>query len=127
MERLEGSSVRSMASIQQQVPDIVSLFFEKWPFEMIAHKKILWLLQRNGIYSSNRLYDDCYDAGMLAYLYTLHRCALMDYQHVEAYLWMLIRIFINCAIVVGKREYPTYCNDQWICTSSGEEKVSFVR
>lgn len=127
LERLEGSSVRSMELIQQQVPDKVSLLFDKWSFEMIAHKKILWQLQRSGIYPGNRLYDDCYDAGMLAYLYTIHRCALMDYQHVEAYLWKLIRIFINCAIVVGKRNYPTSYNDQWICTSSGEEQSSFAR
>ena len=42
---------------------------------------------------------DCYDAGMLAYLYSVHRCAYMGYAHIEAYTAKMIRIYLICAKV----------------------------
>lgn len=44
-------------------------------------------------------YADCYDAGMLAYLYSVHRCAYMGYAHIEAYTAKMIRIYLICAKV----------------------------
>ena len=42
---------------------------------------------------------DCYDAGMLAYLYSVHRRAYMGYAHIEAYTAKMIRIYLICAKV----------------------------
>ena len=41
-----------------------------------------------------------YDAGMLAYLYTIHRCALLECDYVMPYLRKMIRINIRCARIV---------------------------
>lgn len=35
----------------------------------------------------------------MAYLYAIHRCAYMDYSHVEAYITKVIRIYLTCALI----------------------------
>lgn len=51
------------------------------------------------IFPAQAHYADCYDAGMLAYLYSVHRCAYMGYAHIEAYTAKMIRIYLICAKV----------------------------
>ena len=58
-----------------------------------------------GIRSSQDVYMECYDAGMLAYLYSIHRCALMGYSHTEYYIIKMIRVLIRCALVVAGEVY----------------------
>ena len=48
------------------------------------------------IFPAQAHYADCYDAGMLAYLYSVHRCAYMGYAHIEAYTAKMIRIYLIC-------------------------------
>lgn len=98
---LNDYCLRSVETIQQQVPAQVSAYLEKWPFESLAHKRILWVLGKMGISPAHHLHQECYDAGMIAYLYTIHRCAYMNYTHVEAYLLKMIPILVRSALIVG--------------------------
>lgn len=98
---LNDYSFRSIESIQQQIPERVVQYIERWSFEKHAHKRILWVLSRMGISPAHHLYQECYDAGMIAYLYTIHRCAYMNYTHVEAYLLKMIPIMVRSALIVG--------------------------
>lgn len=98
---LNDYSFRSIEAIQKQVPQRVSQYLERWPFENLAHRRILWVLSKMGISPAHHLYQECYDAGMIAYLYTIHRCAYMNYTHVEAYLLKMIPILVRSALVVG--------------------------
>ena len=36
---------------------------------------------------------------MMAYLYSVHRCAYMSYENVEGYIAKMLRIYLLCAIV----------------------------
>ena len=52
------------------------------------------------ILPSHGHYDDCYSAGMTAWLYSVHRCAAMRYNHTVAYIRKMIKIYITCALVI---------------------------
>lgn len=73
---------------------------KQYPFEGFASRCLRRQLRYFHIYPSQARYDDCYDAGMMAYLYTIHRCAYMGYSYVEAYMAKLIRIYLICAVIV---------------------------
>lgn len=106
--KLEYECFHSMEGIQAQCRERIEQYMEQWPYEQFADAKIKGLLRRWGIYSQDKLYTDCYDAGMLAYLYSIHRCALMGYLYVEQYIAKMIRILIICALNVG-REAENLC------------------
>jgi len=80
--------------------DRVELYFARYPFEEVAERAIRRRLAACGIYPGFAEYDDCYDAGMLAYLYTMHRCAVLECDYVIPYLMKMIRINIRCARIV---------------------------
>lgn len=101
-QKLETDCYRSMTDIQQRCPEKVEQYMQRWPFEHFADRRIKGQLRWWNIKPQHRLYDDCYDAGMLAYLYSIHRCALMGYQHVEQYTAKMIKIMVICALHVGR-------------------------
>ena len=70
-----------------------------------------WTLFRR-IYPGQGCYDDCYSAGMQAYLYSIHRCALMGYTNVIGYIAKMQRIYLICAIVV-------YRDTAYLCKEHG--------
>lgn len=69
-------------------------------------------LRRCRIYPGQGCYDDCYSAGMQAYLYSIHRCALMGYTNVIGYIAKMQRIYLICAIVV-------YRDTAYLCKEHG--------
>ena len=75
---------------------------KNYPFEEYGEIFIIRALRRYGIYPAHGMYADCYDAGMLAYLYSIHRCAFMGYTYTEPYIKKMVRIYIICAIAVYK-------------------------
>ena len=107
---------KSMEQIKQLCPNSVNKYMLRYPFEEHAERYIKRELYGNRIFSSRELYDDCYDAGMLAYLYSIHRCAFMNYEHTIAYIRKMIRIYIICAIVV-------YFDARNICKANGFREV----
>jgi len=80
--------------------DKVKEYTRRYPFEVCADPYIRKKLATYRIYSSHSQYDDCYDAGMMAYLYSIHRCAEMSYSHTIPYIKKVIGIYIVCAMVV---------------------------
>lgn len=91
-----------MERVQAACPERVREYLERWPFEVFAQEQIRRHLYRQRIYPHQERYADCYDAGMLAYLYSIHRCAMMGYTHTEQYILKLIRIFTICALNAGQ-------------------------
>lgn len=87
---------RDRAACGERVDD----YFARFPFETYAERAILRRLAKFGIRTSHAEYDDCYDAGMLAYLYTIHRCAALSCDYTIPYLIKMIRIYITCACIV---------------------------
>lgn len=66
-------------------------------FEAFAAHNLRRQLWYYRTYPSQARYDDCYEAGMMAYLYSMHRCAYMGYANVKAYTAKMVRIFLLCA------------------------------
>lgn len=93
---------RSMERIKQQYPEKVQQNLSQYPFDEYAERRIKKQLREKAIYSSQEIYVDCYDAGMLAYMYCIHRFSVIDCKYANAYMKKVIRIFINCAMVVFK-------------------------
>lgn len=91
---------RAIEKIQKKCPKKVDKLLQRYPFEGFASQRLRRQLRYFHIYPSQARYDDCYDAGMMAYLYTIHRCAYMGYSYVEAYMTKLIRIYLICAAIV---------------------------
>jgi hypothetical protein len=91
---------RSIEKVQNTCPEKVLRLVDKYPFDAFAVHQLHRQLWRYRILPSQALYDDCYDAGMLAYLYSIARCAYMGYSNVEAYITKMIRIYVNCALVI---------------------------
>lgn len=96
--------------------DRVNAYFEKFPFETVAECAIRRRLAQFGIRPHHAEYDDCYDAGMLAYLYTMHRCAALDCDYAIPYLMKMIRVYIRCARIV-------YRDSHNLCAISGLHEV----
>ena len=80
----------------------IKYLYEQFPYDSFAKKRLEQLLNREHIYDGQGCYADCVSAGMLAYMYSIHRCAYMDYNNVEGYIAKMLRIYILCAIVAYK-------------------------
>ena len=88
----------SMEKIKSLCPDRIDEYTKQYPFEEYADRYIKRTLYLCRIFPNQSRYADCYDAGMVAYLYSIHRCAAMLYTHVAAYIKKMIRIYIICTI-----------------------------
>ncbi len=103
---------KSMARVQERASGRIQQYLEAYPFETCGHKLILSVLYRHfSVYPGRAEYDDCYEAGMLAYLYSIHRCADLECDYTVPYIRKLVRIYISCALVV-------YNEAREICTQN---------
>lgn len=106
--RIGEECFRAMERVKAVCPERIERYLERWPFDAYADRRIRSQLRWWRIHPQHHLYDDCYDAGMLAYLYSIHRCAMMEYQHVNRYIAKLVRVFVICALNTG-RETENLC------------------
>ena len=97
--RIYDYTLHSISQIRTDMPMRVEKLLRQYPFETYE-KAIRISICAHGIYPSQGVYDDCYEAAMLAYLYSIHRCAKMGYDHVVTYIRKMINIYIVGAIVV---------------------------
>lgn len=92
--------VNKIQKIRDSCGDKIADYIKRYPFEKCAERYLRKQLHIFKIHPSVSHYDDCFSAGMMAYLYSIHRCAEMSYDHVEPYIKKLIRIYIICALVI---------------------------
>ena len=97
---LNSYCVESIRSIGDTCKERVNEYTQRYPFEIYADPYIERMLRKKRISPNNPRYDECYSAGMFAYLYSIHRCALMKYSHVESYIKKMIKVYFVCAIVI---------------------------
>lgn len=90
--------------------------YEEFPCDGFAERKLYQLLNRERIYEGQGRYADCISAGMLAYIYSIHRCAYMGYTNVEGYISKMLRIYLLCAVVV-------YWNPENLCKENGFRQI----
>ena len=80
-------------------------YFLQYPFEQFGESAIKQKLKRFGIHKNKAMYDDCYDAGVMAYMYSIHRCGALGYDYFIPYLYKMIRIYILCALIIYNDSY----------------------
>ena len=108
--------IKSIQKIRDECPGVVGDYINRYPFEKYVERYIKREFFINKIYPAQGRYADCYDAGMFAYLYSIHRCAATRYNHTEPYIKKMIRIYIICAIVV-------YDETKNLCRKNGFREI----
>ncbi len=89
---------KAMKKIEKAIPQKVKKYLKQYPWDSAMEKYMKNVLFRKNISISNGCYDDCCSAAMVAYMYSIYRCAFMEYDYVESYTKKMINIYIICAI-----------------------------
>ena len=107
---------KAIAQIVKLCPDAVSAYYLRYPFEEFGEPSIKRQLSNYRVFAHQARYQDCYDAGMMAYLFSIHRCAYMGIENVRAYINKMIRIYVICALVI-------YDDAKNLCKANGFKEV----
>lgn len=108
---------RSIMRTQKVYSYAVEKLSQQYPFDSYGERLIKHIIRQCNIRENNYKYAECFDAGMLAYLYSLNRCVVIKCTHVEAYMKKVIRIYVKCALLI--------CNEgRNICEEHGFKLVS---
>lgn len=99
-KKLTIYAYQSISEIRSRMPGRVEEYLRAYPFEVYGDKLISKILREFGIRRHEAVYADCYEAGMLAYLYSIHRCAALGCDYTIAYIRKMVRIYVGCALVV---------------------------
>lgn len=113
---LDDYACRSMERVRTQYQERVTEWFARFPFEEYGHRYICIQLRRCRIFAGHAAYDDCYEAGMLAYMYSVHRCAALNCDYTLPYIRKMVRIYVLCALVVYRDAYN-------LCRANGFREV----
>lgn len=113
---LEEYAYRSIERVRMQFPEQVAEWLALFPFEEYGHRRICAQLYRCRIFAGHAAYDDCYEAGMLAYLYSMHRCAALNCDYTVPYIRKMVRIYVLCALIV-------YRDAHNLCRANGFREV----
>ena len=108
---------RSMKRMGESFEDEIRAYYVRFPFESFGEPCIKRELWKRSIWKHHAEYDDCYAAGVLAYLYSIHRCAALHCEYVPSYIQKMVRIYIHCAHIV-------HCDIDNICRVNGFRRVS---
>ncbi len=103
-QALEDYFPRSIHEIAMKIPGEVERYYKAYPFEKYGEPFIQKRLRQEGICPDRQEYQDCYAAASDAYLYSIHRCALCGYTHVEPYIKKMISRAIVWRIVISREE-----------------------
>lgn len=74
--------------------------FEEHPFDERVEKIISRVLKSRGVFQHRLAYQECYDAAMTAYMYSIHQCAIKIGSSVMGYIYKMTKIYVNAALVV---------------------------
>ena len=107
---------RAMERVSDQCEKKINYLYEQFPYDGFAEKRLKQLLNREHVCEGQGCYADCVSAGMLAYMYSIHRCAYMGYTNVEGYISKMLRIYIICAVVV-------YRDSENLCKENGLRQI----
>ena len=105
---LERDRIKNLENIQK--------YFVQYPFDKFGERAIKRRLGWFGIHKNKAMYDDCYDAGVMAYMYSIHRCGACGYDYFLPYMYKMIRIYILCALII-------YNDSKNICKINGMKQI----
>ena len=101
---------RSIEKIQKVYSREVQDLFHEYPFEEYGERLIIIILRQYGIRDNSYEYAECFETGVMAYLYSINRFAVIKRIYVKAYIKKVIKIYIKCALVICN-ESKNICNE----------------
>lgn len=94
----------AIEKIGKLIPNDIKILYEKYPFEVYAAPYLKWKLKKCGLTPNKIAYDECYEIAMIGYLYSIHRCAYMNYIHTENYIKFMMKRCINIGIILSNKD-----------------------
>lgn len=114
-------SYNAIERIQSRNRNIVVDMFKKYSLGEYFEPYFKRLCYKYGVRRNDYLYQECYDAGMLAYVYSIYRCSIMkdkdNSQHVKAYIWKIVKIYFVAAMVISN-------DSENLCKENGFRQVN---
>lgn len=108
---------KAIDTIHKKIPEKVSVLYQKYPYETYGDLPIKRRLRICKIKENQMEYQECYDAAMEAYLYSIHRCAFCDYEYVAYYIKKMISVAIICGINIAQES-------KHLCKVNGFKQVN---
>lgn len=103
----------SIKKIGLIIPDEIMNLYNLYPFDVYGDPYLKAKLKDYGIRKSDLAFDECYDAAMIGYIYSIHRCAYMKYAHIENYIKFMIRCCIKIGVVLAYKERYAMSNNNF--------------
>lgn len=101
---------------RMKAPEPIAKYYEKFPFDHYAEPHIKRNLRVNKIREHKLAYQECYEAGILAYMYSISRCVYSKIENVEGYIRKMIRISFVWGITI-------FDEGRNICSQNGFSRV----
>lgn len=95
---------KAIREISAMIPDEISKSYEKYPFERYGIPYLHKILNKYGIGKNKAAFDECFDTAMMGYMYSVHRCAYMRYNHTENYIKHMIKCCIKIGLVLANKD-----------------------
>lgn len=106
----------AISKIHKLIPEKVEALYQRYPYDIYGELEMKKRLRINRIRERQIEYQECCDAGIIAYMYSIHRCALKDYQYVKAYIRKMISIAIIEGINIARE-------DKHLCDANGLQQI----
>lgn len=95
---------RVIRETRQLMSDQVLQMYEKYPYDEYGAPYVARMLKQYGIAKHRMEYDECTEIAMVGYMYSVNRCAFMNYDHVENYIKHMIKCCIKMGLVLAKSD-----------------------
>ncbi len=85
--------------------DAISELYLKYSYEEYLLPCFKYYCRRYEIRQGGYLYQECFDASMLGYMYSICRCGIVadrnDVKHIRVYIWKVTGKYIIAAMVIA--------------------------
>lgn len=118
---LNKYSTKAIKRITSNNTETVNNMYEKYPYAEYSLKYSKKLCYKYRVHSTDYRYQECMDAAMLAYMYSICQCSIKDYkddkEHVTAYIRKVTQIYFMAAITISEETRN-------ICIENGFRQVN---
>lgn len=109
---------RCIEKAKENHPNRMRRLYTKYPFETYGENCFKSLRYRFHIRKDSCLFQECYDASMLAYMYSVSRCCINVEleEYIIKYLYKVMKIYFICVLNIDK-ERKEICKEHhlsWI-------------
>lgn len=103
----------AIKKIGTRIPDKILKLYSIYPFEVYGIPYLEKELRKYGIFKNRVEYAECFEIAMIGYLYSIHRCACMNYTHTENYIKFMIRCCIKIGLVLANKDVSSLKSENY--------------